>query len=112
MNISITTMQSWVAISLEGTLTIKNCTLIRSYLEQAEATPVPGIVIDMGKVTQLDSCGITLLLNFQKRIIRKEGHLVLAGITEEVTEIFSIVGIDKIFRICKDMDEFKRSYCG
>jgi len=105
------TIGAWQTITLAGQLTIKNLTLVRRYLERAEENPFPGVMIDMAEVTQLDSSGITLLVNFQKRISQRGGTVVIAGLTSDIAEIFSIVGIDRLFQLCGSRDEFIRQFC-
>lgn len=64
----------------------------------------------MSEVAQLDSSAITILVNFQRRIIQKDGLLVLFGMRSDIAEIFSIVGIDKMFRICTTREDFVTLY--
>jgi len=110
MNVVSGTLDAWQTVTIVGKLTIKNISIVRKYLEQAESTAIPGVVIDMSGVTQLDSSGITLLMNFQRRVGQKGGLVVIVGMPGDIAEIFSIVGIDKVFRICLNVDEFRRIY--
>ena len=110
MNVVTGTLASWQSLMLQGKFTVKNIAIVRRYFERSEETPVPGVVLDMSGVSQLDSSAITILVNFQRRIIQKDGLLVLFGMRGDIAEIFSIVGIDKLFRICTDRDEFERLY--
>ena len=64
----------------------------------------------MSDVTQIDSSAITILVNFQRRIIQKDGRLVLFGMRSDIAEIFSIVGIENMFRICSTRNDFEIIY--
>jgi anti-sigma B factor antagonist len=110
MKIIVSTIGTWRTMALQGKFTVKNIPLIRKYFESAEQFPLPGIMIDMSGVTQLDSSAISMLVNFQRRILQKNGLFVLVGMSNDITEIFSIVGIDKIFSICKNNEEFMVKY--
>lgn len=110
MIISETVQNGWRVIALQGKFVVKNLTAIRRILEKAEQTALPGIALDMSGVGQVDSSAITLLVNFQRRIIQKDGLLVLFGMRSDIAEIFSIVGIDKLFRICTDRADFETLY--
>ena len=110
MIVTESTLQSWRIIILRGKFIVKNLAKIRLYFEEAEKVASPHIAIDMGEVTQIDSSAITILVNFQRRVIHKEGLLVLFGLSDDIAEIFSIAGIDKIFRICTNREDFERRY--
>ena len=110
MFVSESSVDSWKIIELRGKFVIKNLALIRRYFDQTEQFDLPRIAIDMTGVSQLDSSAITILVNFQRRIIQKDGLLVLFGMHGDIAEIFSIVGIDKMFRICGSREEFERLY--
>jgi anti-anti-sigma factor len=101
---------SWHIIAPCGKLIVKNLTIVRGRFETAEQAQQPLIAIDLSAVTQLDSSAITMLINFQKRIIRKNGHLVLFAPCSDIAELFSIVGIDKSFSICETRDDFEARY--
>ena len=110
MYIAETTSGAWSVIELRGKFVIKHLALIRRYFDLAEKRTAPSIAIDMSGVSQLDSSAITILVNFQRRIIQKDGLLVLFGMRRDIAEIFSIVGIDKLFRICATREEFEKLY--
>ena len=101
---------SWYLIKLQGKFVVRNLTLIRKFFEKAEKKKIPDVAIDMGEVIQIDSSAITILINFQRRIIQKDGRLVLFSLRPDIAEIFSIVGIEKMFRICKSKEMFEKAY--
>ncbi|MBN1757289.1 MAG: STAS domain-containing protein [Chitinispirillaceae bacterium] len=110
MVITESVSQGWHIIQLEGKFIVRNLTVIRKAFERAERESIPGIAIDLSGVSQVDSSAITILMNFQRRVIQKDGLLVLFGLRSDITEIFSIVGIDKLFRICRDREDFETLY--
>lgn len=110
MIVTVSSFNSWRIIILRGKFIVKNLALIRSHFEQAGQTQLPSIAIDMSGVSQLDSSAITLLVNFQRRVIQKDGLLVLFGLRSDIAEIFSIVGLDKMFRICSTREDFEAMY--
>jgi anti-anti-sigma factor len=103
-------LHSWFIITLQGKFIIRNLTMIRKHFDKAEKISIPDVAIDMEGVTQIDSSAITILVNFQRRIIQRDGRLVLFGLRSDIAEIFSIVGIEKMFRMCKSKDGFVEAY--
>ena len=110
MVINESTYHGWRIIILKGKFIVRNLTIIRRVFERAEGEHLPKVAIDMDGVQQVDSSAITILMNFQRRIIQKDGLLVLFGLQPDITEIFSIVGIDKLFRICTTREHFEELY--
>ncbi len=110
MVVTVDIFNSWHIIGLRGKFIVKNLATIRKRFEEAEHKSTPLIAIDMSGVLQLDSSAVTLLVNFQRRIIRQDGLLVIFGLRRDIAEIFSIIGIDKMFRICSDRMEFEALY--
>lgn len=110
MQITENIWNSWQIISLNGKFVVKNLTIIRKKFEDSVGTTTSNLVaLDMSRVTQLDSSAITLLLNFQKRIVDKGGKLSLVGLNNEIADIFSIVGIDKIFNLYPNHTSFEEA---
>lgn len=110
MVINESVYDGWRIIILKEKFVVRNLTLIRKVFERAEGEYLPKVAIDMSRVLEVDSSAITILVNFQRRIIRKDGLLVLFGLQPDITEIFSIVGIDKLFRICTTREQFEVLY--
>jgi anti-anti-sigma factor len=110
MVITDSAVNGWRVVILEGKFIVRNLTMIRKAFERAEREVAPGIAIDMNGVSQIDSSAITLLINFQRRVVRKDALLVLFGMRPDIAEIFSIVGIDMLFRICSTKNDFETLY--
>lgn len=110
MEINESVYCGWRIIVMNGKFIVRNLTLIRKVFERAEEQRPPKVAIDMGGVRQVDSSAITILMNFQRRLNQKDGLLVLFGLQPDITEIFSIVGIDKIFRSCTNREDFEALY--
>lgn len=110
MKIKVTRIHDWNVVTLQGQFIVKSIPAIRQQLEMLETSPFSGVVFDMQGVTQLDSSAITLLVNFQRRVLQKERSVILVNLPGDIAEVLSIVGIDKIFRICANFDEFRKLY--
>src|SRR5689334_2668893 len=65
----------------------------------------PAVVVDFGTVRHINSSGIARLLRLRKRLIEENGRLVLCGLNPQVTSVFQVTGLDKIFNFAEDPDE-------
>ena len=50
----------------------------------------------------LSSSALGMLLGLQRRIVQRTGRMKLAGINDEVMEVFRITKLDTVFDIYKD----------
>jgi anti-sigma B factor antagonist len=57
------------------------------------------VVVDLTRVTFMDSTGIGVILNALRRLTSRDGHLVLVCPSERVTRPFEIAGLLSQLRI-------------
>jgi len=62
----------------------------------------PHLVVDMSKLEYISSAGLRVLLVMAKKVQQTDGKMVLFGLVENVREVFSISGFDRIFAIQSD----------
>ena len=70
-----------------------------------EKSPAKKVVVDLEKVTYIDSSGLATLVEMLKRVKGQGGSLGLAGMTEKVRSLFEITKLDKLFTICENQTE-------
>jgi anti-anti-sigma factor len=63
------------------------------------------IMIDFSRIDYLSSAGMRLLLSVTKRLINKRGKLSIFAIHEEVREIISMAGFEKVLAIYHTEEE-------
>jgi anti-anti-sigma factor len=95
----------WFIITLHGKFVIKNLSYIRNSFDIAANSNELQIAIDLSSVSHVDSSAITILVNFHKKLLAKGGKSIIFGANKDITEIFSIIGIDKIMPVYTS-DEF------
>lgn len=57
------------------------------------------VVVDLEKVTYIDSSGLATLVEMLKKTKSQGGTLGLAGMTDKVKSLFEITKLDKLFSI-------------
>ncbi|SRR5258708_40091236 len=62
------------------------------------------LVLDLAKVTFIDSSGLGAILGVLKRM-PKGSELAVCGTTESVASMFRLTRMDRVFTICKTVDE-------
>jgi anti-sigma B factor antagonist len=62
------------------------------------------LVVDLSKVTYIDSSGLAVLIEGMQNVEAYGGKFALAGLQEKVRPIFEIARLDQVFRIFPDAD--------
>ena len=63
------------------------------------------IIIDMSKVSYINSSGLNLLVRLLTKVRNKGGELVLISLSDSVEKLFFITKLNSIFTICADISE-------
>jgi anti-sigma B factor antagonist len=62
------------------------------------------VVVDLAKVTYLDSSGLAVLIEGMQNVQEYGGKFALANVQESVQHIFDIARLDQVFEIFPDVD--------
>src|SRR5947199_1469915 len=62
------------------------------------------LVVDLSKVTYIDSSGLAVLIEAMQNVESYGGRFALAGLQENVKPIFEIARLDQVFRIFPDIE--------
>jgi anti-sigma B factor antagonist len=70
-----------------------------------EKQPSKKLIVDLEKVSYIDSSGLATLVEILKKIKSQGGTLGLAGMSEKVKSLFEITKLDKLFVISTNQQE-------
>ena len=62
------------------------------------------LVVDLSKVSYIDSSGLAVLIDAMQGVEEYGGTFAIAGMQETVRSIFEIARLDQVFRIFPDVD--------
>ena len=62
-------------------------------------------VFDFTRVTMLTSAGIGILVRLYTRLKDREGSLAIFGCSSKIREIFTIVMLDEVLKVCDSEDQ-------
>ncbi|MFL5871810.1 MAG: STAS domain-containing protein [Solirubrobacterales bacterium] len=89
-------------LRLAGELDAATVPELEVALARAERARAKEIVVDVERLTFIDSTGLQTLVALQRRLNGDGPELVVRRPTEEVARMFSLVGLDKLLRITED----------
>lgn len=91
-------------LPLEGEIDLHVSPRIASSLASMISTKPKQFVIDLSKVSYIDSSGLAVLIEGMQNVTAYGGKFALAGLQETVRPIFEIARLDQVFRIFPDVD--------
>lgn len=65
---------------------------------------VPRVIVDLSEVSYMDSSGVATLIEGLQLCHKYNGNLVVAGLRDNVREVFELTRLDKIFQIFLDVE--------
>lgn len=80
--------------------------LRREVLEQSDSR----VIIDMGRVTKIDSAGLGQLMSCYSHLVRNQGTLKIVNALPEVRKVMDMTGISSLIGTFKDEQEALNSF--
>lgn len=90
-------------IPLEGEIDLHVSPRIAATLSAAVKEKPRNLVVDLAKVSYIDSSGLAALIEAMQSVEKYGGKFALAGLQEMVKPIFEIARLDQVFRIFPDV---------
>src|ERR1700748_3085200 len=108
MNFDIKTEQlsdNAYVISLAGEVDLYTAPEFKQQLLEVIAQGASSVVVDFSNTTFIDSKTLGVLVGGVKRLRENEGQLTLVCSDRNITKIFEITGLDKVFTIYPTREE-------
>ena len=80
-------------VSVAGDLDIASVASVRHLLDRAVATGADPLVLDLCDVTFMDSTGVVMIVQAQKRAASSGARFLLRGVTAQPRRVLQIVGV-------------------
>jgi len=89
---------------LEGEIDLHVSPRVAISLGQMVKNKPPKLVVDLSRVSYIDSSGLAVLIETMQGVEEYGGLFALAGMQETVRSIFEIARLDQVFRIFPDVN--------
>lgn len=96
-------------IQPSGILDSKKSQEFRAKIAEILKTEVKIVLVDLQDVTFMDSSGLGALVLAFKTLQAAEKKLVICSINEQIKILFELTGMDQIFEIFPNQDEFQKA---
>ena len=107
MELDIRTSQdgSNCTITLEGEVDVYTAPKLKEELVSLIQGGCTHVIVDLEKVSFIDSSGLGVLVSALRRAREKDGAVRIVCTRDSVLKIFRITGLDKVFPIFSDASE-------
>ncbi len=114
MRIGSRTEGSIVILSIQGRV-VGDASLelrreINGWLSEVPENEKPNVVLNLSKVSMMDSSGLGVLVSSYTSVQKKEGRLVLAGMGKGLQNLIAITKLTRVFDIYEDEEEAVKSF--
>jgi len=97
-------------VAVEGRIDTATARSVEQAINGLFDAGVQRVVVDFSNVTYVASAGIRALILAQRRAQQFAGGIQLAALTPNVQEIFSIAGLEQMFKFHKTVDDARASF--
>ena len=99
MNINFNEELDHWDVDLLGEVDIYTANELKDELNIAIEERPKNLVINMKNLDYIDSTGLGILIGVVKRLKQKQGDIYIVNTKPNVRKIFTITGLDKIFKV-------------
>jgi len=92
-------------VALSGEVDLYTAPEFKQQLLDAVAEGARHIIVDLSETTFIDSTALGVLVGGVRRLREKDGNLSLVCTDKNVTRIFEITGLDRVFQISASRED-------
>jgi putative ATPase len=100
-----TTPDNATVLEVQGEVELHNASELRAQLHLLCGSPKPHVMVDLSRVSFIDSTGIGVLVGALKRAREAGGDLIIVGARDRVHRIFEITGLLGALPLAKTVEE-------
>ena len=105
LSVSSTEQGSLTIVHVAGEIDVYTAPLLREVLDKQVAAGRIDLVVDLEKVTFMDSTGLGVLVGRLKLVRGQNGSLRIVSNQDRILKVFKITGLDKVFHIYPTVEE-------
>lgn len=102
MAVKIDPRQGLTVCHIDGEIDINSSPAIKKSFDKLISQKTPKIVINLSKVTYVDSSGLATLVEILKNMRSYNGRMRLACMSPKIKSLFEITKLEKLFEILAD----------
>lgn len=110
MSVTVNEVNGYTVITVEAErLDVVNMNEMKESMMDVVDNGHHKVVIDLSKVTFVDSSGLSVIISLFKRLNALKGELILCGLGEQPKELLEITQLIRLFKVTDTCEEAVRS---
>jgi anti-anti-sigma factor len=110
INIAVESMKRVDLMTVNGRIDSSNAATFEGSLKELTGNGRHNLVLNLAGVNYMSSAGLRTLVSILKECKKRNGDIRLAAPSERVAEVFSLAGLDSLFKIFEDNTAAVGSY--
>ncbi|MCX5679978.1 MAG: STAS domain-containing protein [Candidatus Omnitrophica bacterium] len=102
MAVRIDPKKDLIVCHIDGEIDINSSPMVKKSFDKLISQKTPKIVINLSKVTYVDSSGLATLVEILKNMRSYGGRMRLACMSPKIKSLFEITKLEKLFEISAD----------
>jgi len=105
MSVKIENKSGLTVCHVEGEIDINSSPAVKKSFDRLLSSKTPKIIVNLSKVTYVDSSGLATLVEILKNMRSYGGRLRLTNLSSKIKSLFEITKLEKLFEIMADEEE-------
>lgn len=103
MDVELRQVRNTLIVRVKGELDMLMADKMRSDIDKKmDNNEIKNLILNMEKVSFIDSSGLGVILGRYKKISSKNGHMYIVGARPQVEKILYFSGINKLISMCRN----------
>jgi len=106
MSLILNSKKNTLIVRVNGDFDLVSANEFRDKIDQSlEETRSQNLMLDLSKITFIDSSGLGVILGRYRRVKGNQGQVVIYGTKPAVEKIFAVSGISSLMTLCETEKE-------
>ncbi|MDN5204027.1 STAS domain-containing protein [Fulvivirgaceae bacterium BMA10] len=110
IDISNNIEDDFLVISLDGEVDASSSIHLDKAIDEAVKNNHKKILVDGSKLSYISSAGLGVFMSYIQDFDSQGIKLILFGLSEKVKNVFQILGLDQLLKICESKEEAKQLF--
>ncbi|MDA0842258.1 MAG: STAS domain-containing protein [Planctomycetota bacterium] len=98
-------VENGAVLTLSGSLESDSLPLLQETIQDSERRGFVRIAVEATNLEYVNRAGFMVMVNFSKRLLERDGALVLTGLTPKVERIFDMLGLRTFLKVVTSLDQ-------
>ena len=105
LHLSTSNLGGYAVVSVSGEIDLESAAQLSEHALTAAREVSPNIVLDLSRVTFMDSTGLQVLIAVKRRAELAGGSLALVGVARAVMKVLTVTGLRETFTITDSIED-------